>query len=364
MDDPELGQSTGYAPKISDEIARLPYVEQSATSIGFDGNIDLGGVKGVHPHASAGETPPTVIGGSEYLTLDKVTLIAGHLFDSRRPNEAVINMQAAREMGVHVGCHSVPFYSDKQATSSNYNGPPYTFPKITIVGEIVINRSVVEDEIEALGDSVVFLSPKLTDRLAVCCSYYSGVAIVVKGGVANVARVKSEVDKIDVISKYGVAGGGSVTQALAQAQQEIKPEAIALGVFGLIAGIAVLLIGGLTIGRMLRTGAAQTRTLQALGANNSMAIATELIGVALAVVTGALLAVALAVGLSPLAPLGPVRFVYPYRGISFDWSVLGLGVLAMVLALGTTSLVLARRELSRMRLSRRLDQTEDSGSLD
>ncbi|HEY5263044.1 MAG TPA: FtsX-like permease family protein [Acidimicrobiales bacterium] len=358
LDDPALGQSTGYAPKISNEIAHLPYVLKTATSIGFDGNIDLGGLKGVHPHAMAGETPPTVIGGSEYLTLDKLTLVAGHLFDSRRPNEAVINAQAAREMGVHVGSViRVPFYSDKEATSSNYNGPPLVFPEITIVGEVVINRSVIEDEIDTLGDSVVLLSPALTDRLATCCSYYSGVAIVIKGGTANDARVSAEVDKIDVISKFGIAGGGSVTQALAKAQQEIKPEAIALGVFGLIAGVAIVLIGGLTIGRMLRTGGAQTRTLQALGADNSTAIATELIGVALAVVTGALLAVALAIGLSPLAPLGPVRFVFPYRGISFDWTALGFGVLALVIALGTTALVLARRELRRMKLERRMHQS-------
>jgi putative ABC transport system permease protein len=359
LDDPQLGQSSGYSSKITGEIAHLPYVVQSATSIGFDGNIDLTGIKGAHPHSSTGETPPTFIGGTEYLTLDKMTLIAGHLFDPRRPDEAVINLQTAREMGVHVGSVvRVPFYSDSEATSTNYNGPPYAFPKITVVGIVVINRSVIEDEIDTLGDSVVLLSPELTGQLAKCCAYYTGMALVVKGGSHNVARVRGEVDKIDVISKYGIAGGGSATQTLAQAQQEIKPEAIALGVFGLIAGIAVLLIGGLTIGRMLRVDAAQTRTLQALGANNSMAIATELTGVALAIATGALLAVALAIGLSPLAPLGPVRFVYPYRGISFDWTVLGFGLLALLVALGAMALVLAHRELRRAKVGRRMDQLE------
>ena len=40
---------------------------------------------------------------------------------------------------------------------------------------------------------------------------------------------------------------------------------------------------------------------------------------------GALLAVAVAVGLSPLAPIGPVRPVYPDPGVAFDWTVLGSG---------------------------------------
>ena len=115
FDDPQLGAATGYDAKTIRAIAHLPLVEQSAVSVGFDGNINLNGVKGVHPHATAGETPPTVIGGSEYLTLDKATLVAGHWFNPRRPDEAVVNAQAAREMGVHIGSViQVPFYTDEE----------------------------------------------------------------------------------------------------------------------------------------------------------------------------------------------------------------------------------------------------------
>jgi len=357
FDDPAFGMHSGYSPKLDGEIARLPFVEQTAVAIGFDGNVNLNGVKGVHPHASAGETPPTIIGGSEYLTLDKVTLLAGHLFNAGRPNEAVVNTQAAREMGVHVGSViQVPFYTDSETSSPSYNGPPHLSPKIKIVGEIVINSTVVQDQIGALNSSVVLMSPTLTKRLETCCSYYTGLAIKVRGGAPNATKVREEVDKIDPLNKFGITGGNSVTQILAKAQQEIKPEAIALGVFGLIAGIAALLIGGLTIGRMMRTGATEMRTLQALGANTPMALGAGLMGVSLAVVMGALLAVVLAISLSPLSPLGPARFVYPYRGVSFDWTVLGIGVVALVVALESIALALARRELRRQRLGRRIDQ--------
>jgi hypothetical protein len=361
FDDPQLGATSGYNAKDLQAIAHLPFVEQSAVSVGFDGNINLGGVKGLHPHSSAGETPPTVIGGSEYLTIDKSTLTSGHWFNPRRPDEAVIDAQAAREMGVHVGSViQVPFYSDAQTASSTYNGPPYATPKIRIVGEIVINSTVIEDEINALGSSVVLMSPALTKQLEGCCAYYTGMAVKLRGGSADVARFQAETAKIDPISKLGIGGGGNVSQALAKGQREIKPEAIALGVFGLIAGIAALLIGGLTIGRMLRSGAAEMRTLQALGASTSMALWTELIGVSLAVVTGALLAVALAISLSPLAPLGPVRFVYPYKGVSFDWTVIGFGVAALVVMLEVIALVLSRRELRRIRLDRRVSFREEN----
>jgi putative ABC transport system permease protein len=355
FDDPQLGATSGYDPKVLRAISHLPGVEQSAVSVGFDGNINLDGVKGLHPHSMAGETPPTVIGGSEYLTIDKATLTSGHWFDSNRPDEAVVNAQAALEMGVHVGSViQVPFYSDQESTSSTYNGPPYRTPKITIVGEVVINSTVIEDEINALGSSVVLMSPALTKQLENCCAYYTGMAVRLRGGNSDVARFRAAVAKIDPISKLGIGGGGNVADALAKGQREIKPEAIALGVFGLIAGIAVLLIAGLTIGRTLRSSAADMRILQSLGATTSTALGAELIGVSLAVATGALLAVALAILLSPLAPLGPVRFVYPYKGVSFDWTVLGIGVAALVVTLVAIALVLSRRELRRIRLGNRV----------
>jgi hypothetical protein len=55
------------------------------------------------------------------------------------------------------------------------------------------------------------------------------------------------------------------------------------------------------------------------------------------------LAVLVAIALSPVAPIGTVRSVYPLRGIAFDWTVLGLGALALVVALAAIAVVLAAR---------------------
>src|ERR1035438_8700115 len=67
-----------------------------------------------------------------------------------------------------------------------------------------------------------------------------------------------------------------------------------------------------------------------------------------ALFAGSLLAVAVAIGLSPLALLGPVRPVYPDPGVAFDWTVLGLGLLALIVVLGSLAVILARREVSRV----------------
>jgi MacB-like periplasmic core domain/FtsX-like permease family len=112
-------------------------------------------------------------------------------------------------------------------------------------------------------------------------------------------------------------------------------------VFGLIAALAAVLIAGQVIGRQLGFWAHEERTMRALGAGPAMTTADALVGIMGAVVLGALMAGAVAVALSPLAPLGPVRPYDPDPGVAFDWTVLGFGMLALVLILGAAAVVLA-----------------------
>ncbi len=74
--------------------------------------------------------------------------------------------------------------------------------------------------------------------------------------------------------------------------------------------------------------------LRALGATPGQTWADDLIGIFGSVVAGAVLALVVAFSLSPLSPLGPVRPVYPDPGLNFDWTVLGLGMVALVVVLG------------------------------
>jgi hypothetical protein len=123
-------------------------------------------------------------------------------------------------------------------------------------------------------------------------------------------------------------------------------------VFGAITALAALLIAAQVIARQLRFGADELTTLRALGADRAMTTSDGLVGLLGAVVIGSLLAVAVAVGLSPLAPLGPVRPVDPHPGLAFDWTVLGLGLVVLVAGLSAIAVALAYREAPR-RVARR-----------
>ena len=130
------------------------------------------------------------------------------------------------------------------------------------------------------------------------------------------------------------------TVDVTKAENAIKPEVIALGVFAGIAALAVILIAAQLMSRQLRFWAEET-TVRALGADPAMIVIDGVVGLTAAVVVGAVLAAAVAVALSPLAPLGPVRPVYPDRGVAFDWTVLGLGVLGLIVVLGSVAVALA-----------------------
>jgi hypothetical protein len=345
FDNPALGFTNGYAPATVAKFAELPYVHHEAAVVGFDGNLDDNAIKGVHFHIGAGEKPPVIEGSfqGEYTTQDRVTLVAGRLADPERAGEAVMNAQAAAEAGVHVGSViTLGFNSDAQEQGTNPNPPAAVVARVRLVGLVVFSQNVVEDQIDALGSAEVLLSPALTRKLAACCAYYSYSAIQVAGGSEHVGQVESEVSRLQPKGAATALGGAELTSfTVAKADRTLKPEAIALGAFGGLVMLAALLIAGQVIGRQLRLDAGERETMRALGSDPATTMADGLIGTGSAVVLGSVLAVVVAVALSPLAPLGPVRPVYPDIGVAFDWPVLGLGFALLVVVLGGLSVVLA-----------------------
>lgn len=126
-----------------------------------------------------------------------------------------------------------------------------------------------------------------------------------------------------------------------QVDRTVRPEAIALAVFGAIAMLAALLISAQAIARQLQETDEDIKVLRALGASRSVIMGDGLLGVLGAVVLGSLLAAGVAIGLSPLSPVGPVRPVYPTPGPTADATVLGFGLLALIAGIGAVAVALA-----------------------
>ena len=341
--DPALGFTSGYDAPLVRAISHLPHVRRAesyadmySAPLASDGE----------PTAAAENANMNVEGSVDglFFDQDRATVVQGRMADPNRDDEIMMTAAAARVLGIRVG-QTVPWgtYANAQFTEETSGAGPPPKPalheRLTLVGTVVLNNAVVQDDIDANGPITVILTPALTRQLVNCCSNFSFTSLQLDHGSRDVPAVEAEIEHVlpSVLPYDFYDASIDVTKA----QNAIKPEAIALGVFGFIAALAAILIAGQVIGRQLGFWAHEERTMRALGADPAMTVGDGLVGIIGAVVLGALMAGVVAVALSPLAPLGPVRPYDPDPGVTFDWTVLGYGMLALVVVLGVLAVVLA-----------------------
>jgi FtsX-like permease family len=339
--DPTHG-SAGYDPGVDRAIAHLPHVKHVESWAALNLlPVRPNGAPADPAEASSGAGSGSVDG--LYFDQDRLTVVAGRMANPARADEFMAGAAGARHLGLHVG-DVVTFgvYTNVQTQSPDFGTAkvqPYRRIRIKLVGTFVASSDLVRDDVDAGGSGGAQFTPALTRDLLSCCVPLSGSGVQVDGGSRNVAAVEASIGRI---LPAGFATSFAPTAIVeAKAERGIKPESIALGVFGGIAALAALLIAAQVIDRQLRLAGDELEVLRALGADPAMTALDGLTGVVSAIVVGSLLAVGVAVALSPLAPLGRVRPVDPSPGIAFDWSVLGLGALVLFSVLGTLALVLA-----------------------
>jgi hypothetical protein len=278
-----------------------------------------------------------------YFDEDRATPVVGRMADPRRSDEFVTTAAGASALRVHVG-RVVPMgvYGSNEFSAPGFGTPrvpPERKLDMRLVGIVVFNNQVIQDDADRYPTNVLF-TPTLTRTLLASNAYGTWYAMQLAHGTA----IPALEERLLHLLPSGSDANFSVTAITeTKVERAVKPESIALGVFGAIAALAALAIGSLTISRVLRSDEEDLNVLRALGAGPATTMVDGLIGVLGAIVAGSLLAVVLAVSLSPLSPLGPIRGVYHPPGIAFDWTVLGLGLLVLIGGLGAIALALAYR---------------------
>jgi len=352
-----------YAPKLTveyltAELSHLPLVQRVGT-VSYEVTAYPAGLHGaprIPAVMSSGEVAVNASLHNEYFSLDKLAVTDGRVANPRRTNEFVMTAVAERLMGWHVG-QAIPMYfytpaQTQQAAFGTAKVRPHLRLTMHLVGTVVLNNEVVLDEVDRYPTFIIF-TPALTRQLVGPTeSSYSDYSLKLDRGASNVPAVEREI--IAALPKGTFYSFHVTSDVSGQVDRSIEPEAIALGVFGLIALLAALIIAGGLVARALRSDDDDINIMRALGGDPSMTASARLLGVLGAIVTGAVLAVGVAVALSPLSPIGPVRAVYPNRGFDFVWPVQGLGFAILVAVLGAIAFILVRRRtsLSRARTSR------------
>jgi hypothetical protein len=283
---------------------------------------------------------------------DRLTIIKGHLANPSRVDEVEMTANAASLLHLRVGQKILlGAFTTEQAGYPGF-GTAKVKPRLrfeaTLTGIVVFNGQVVQDDVDRSYGFMVVTPALIRQIAAISPTSTTPVLYNLQLDHGNRDAAKVETEFINATPPQFSYVIHVTARTTAQVELSIKPESVALGAFGVIAALVALILGLQAISRQLRNSDEDRRVLWALGASPATIAGDGLIGALSAVVFGALLAVAVAVLLSPLAPLGPVRDVYPHPGFAFDWTILGAGLSVLILALGTATIAISIR-LSKQR---------------
>jgi ABC-type antimicrobial peptide transport system permease subunit len=338
---PGIGLDSAYNPALLHQLSRLPHVEHVESTVELNmGPMTPNG----HPITAASGTPAeATVGGLDY-TVDRLAVLQGRLPDPHRADEFAVDQVTATMLHYHVG-QVIPmgWVTNTQSTSGNFT-PNSTIPVnqrvqaklVGIVGQQA--TTLFRDQDDANGNSIMLFSPALTNKLLACCSNDMLSALTLREGNRYLAPTESAVRQL--LPKGLPFVYVQLSSVEETANDTLRPEAIALGVFGGIAGVATLLVVGQVVSRRIRLRATDLDIVRALGADRSMILADDLIGPLAAVLGGSVLAGLVALALSPLAPLGPVRSFLGAE-VHADWAVIGLGVGCLIVALSIIAVATA-----------------------
>jgi hypothetical protein len=332
---------------LTKKLARLPYVEHVASSP--DLLVIPTGPNGKVLKSALNDDDVQEVGseGGMYFTQDRMTVAEGRMADPTSTDQMVATAEAARLSGWHLG-ETVRFgaYTLAQANQSDFDPlttAPSTRFSAKLVGLVVFSSQIVDDDVDRFPTDIV-LTPALTRRLRASAAYPT-YGLRLDGGSSAVSTVEREI--IAALPPGSTYSFHLTSVVESQVERATKPEAIALGVFGIIAGLAILFIAGQAISRRIWANGEDLDILRSLGTDRAAMTSDAVLGPLCAVFLGALLAVGVAIAFSPLMPIGPSSQVDPTPGASFDWTVLLAGLAVLTLGLGGLTVTLAARRATR-----------------
>ena len=332
-------------------ISQLPGVVSSATYIG------LSAAAVIHGRIDRAFTAPGINGSldGEYFRQDRMTVLAGRLPPLSATSQIVVTPAVARAFGAGVG-GQVSYAFQRLSSAELPVGKP--FYRVYRVAAIVQIPPVLVDSSDQNQEGI--LPPGATRQ--VLPEYgFAWVAVRLAAGTAGIPALQKELDGLARAMQQrenrvtGHPGSGLAFSLnrpdiiRAHVQQSIQPQAIALTIFGGIAALAMVVLVGQGLTQLISRSAPDAGVLRMLGGSRRQAaLAAGLPGL-LAVTGGIALAVAGAVALSPLAPVGPVRDFDPARGIRVDGLVLGAGAASLAIVMLSLLTALAARSARQRR---------------
>jgi hypothetical protein len=302
-------------------------------------------VSGTDPASPAGPRRQTAVvaldpGGGDLA--GRPMVIAGRLTREDRADEATIDEELAQRRGLRVG--------------STYRIGTYTMAQFGPVGEGVPIRpdgptvelritGIVrhpndltppvdgDDDFDTDETSGLYLTPAFWHRYGPDLAKYGiFISVELDRGPDGLAAFTEALqrrfgDRAFINNAFDEPGDAYILGT----QRAIALETAALLGFAALAALAGVLLVGQALARQVLVEATEYPTLRALGMTRGQLVAVALIRAVVVAGGGAAIAVATAVALSPLTPIGVGRRAELDPGIAVDQPVLAVGGVAIIL---------------------------------
>ena len=314
--------SSGSTPGYYAAVARLPQVAAMWTAVQSyvavpvrHGPLDT--------QVVALSSPDRTLG----VSADRVKILQGQLFNPGAAGQAVIDPQLASLEQLRPGgtLRLLGIPSNPTTGNPEFN---QAVPLAFQVTAIVVFDTQVIPTTENNSEPMALLSPAFTATSA-ARSFDNGTEAGVRlrpgASMAGFLSAASALAK-----RYPATGGGiavvNLSDEVAATERAIRPQAVALAVFAVLAGLIELAVVGQLLARQLILDSDEFPILRTLGMTRASLAALSLARLAAVTVAGAIIAVAVAIAASPLMPIGPARLAEPTLGVEVNLAVLGVGL--------------------------------------
>jgi ABC-type antimicrobial peptide transport system permease subunit len=310
-------------------LARLPHIAAMATAQLYTAVLS--------PRDQTDVNVASSPDGAAGVSVDRVKVLAGRLYNTKAPGQAMVDQRLASlehlAPGGTLRLYAVP---STPAGKPEYNQAVTLTYRVTAI--VVFDNEIVPTGSSATMPTALVSWPFAAPAVASSLSDGDEAAVRLQPGASQTAftsAAETLAKRYAGTSTHPGTGGNIIAINLSDqinaTERAIRPEAIALAVFAGLAGLIALAVIGQLLARQLALDAAEFPVLRALGVNRTALVTLSLARLAIVTVTGAIVAVAIAVAASPLMPIGPARLAEPYPGVEVNLAILGAGFAAIAL---------------------------------
>ncbi len=241
-------------------------------------------------------------------------LVAGRMPDQASPHEALASFTLQRDYGVRLGTViSLPMAAASQwrAVFSAIAGGPAPKPAGPTIAVRVVGIVAAENEFPSGQGATYDLYPTrafaaATRGTPALSAYY----VRLRHGQAGFARFEARA------SGLNGAGVEDLDRPAAAITSSIHPQAVGWQVLAALAGLAAIAVVGQALARQASAESTDHPTLAALGLSPRQLATVSMLRTLAVAAAGTVGAIAVAVLLSPLAPVGEARLAEPSPGLS------------------------------------------------